>query len=245
MNRQNWILAVVVCLMIAGAGGVMARIKSSQKLGAPGVRTTAIVGSNRLKVEVPAGISGYTSEWMDVDDLTRQSLPKDTSFGQRRYTGSDGFETVANVVLMGGDRSSLHKPQFCLTGQGWVIDNDASSADVLPISEGGSYNLPVVKLVATKELNQNGQRVKYRGLYVYWYVADGVVSASTTGLQRMWWMATDLLRTGVLQRWAYVSYFSVCQPGQEEATFERMKSLIKVTVPKFQNPPKEAQVAGR
>lgn len=71
MNRQNWILAVVVCLMIAGAGGVMARIKSSQKLGAPGVRTTAIVGSNRLKVEVPAGIPGYTSEWMDVDDLTR------------------------------------------------------------------------------------------------------------------------------------------------------------------------------
>jgi len=105
--------------------------------------------------------------------------------------------------------------------------------------------LPVVKLVATKELNQNGQRVKYRGLYVYWYVADGVVSASTTGLQRMWWMATDLLRTGVLQRWAYVSYFSVCQPGQEEATFERMKSLIKVTVPKYQNPPKEALIGGR
>ena len=43
--------------------------------------------------------------------------------------------------------------------------------------------------------------------------------------------------TGVLQRWAYVSYFSVCEPGQEDATFARMEKLIAASVPAFQLPP--------
>jgi len=49
----------------------------------------------------------------------------------------------------------------------------------------------------------------------------------------MWWMFTNLMRTGTLQRWAYVTCFAACQPGQEEATFKRMKKLIASTVPQF------------
>jgi hypothetical protein len=45
------------------------------------------------------------------------------------------------------------------------------------------------------------------------------------------------LRTGVLQRWAYLSYFAVCAPGQEDAAFERMKNLIVHSVPEYQLPP--------
>ena len=55
--------------------------------------------------------------------------------------------------------------------------------------------------------------------------------------QRMWWLARDLLRTGVLQRWAYISYFTVCAPGQEEATFARVEKLIAASVPEYQLPP--------
>jgi hypothetical protein len=46
------------------------------------------------------------------------------------------------------------------------------------------------------------------------------------------------LRTGVLQRWAYVTCFSVCQPGQEEATFNRMKEFLAAAVPEFQLTPR-------
>ena len=53
---------------------------------------------------------------------------------------------------------------------------------------------------------------------------------------RILWLARDLLRHGVLQRWAYVSYFTICYPGQEEATFERMQKLITASVPEFQLP---------
>ena len=43
--------------------------------------------------------------------------------------------------------------------------------------------------------------------------------------------------TGVLQRWAYISYFTVCAPGEEDATFERMEKLIAASVPEYQLPP--------
>jgi hypothetical protein len=74
-----------------------------------------------------------------------------------------------------------------------------------------------------------------RGLYVFWFVAHN--EETTSHWQRVKWMTLDLLRTGVLQRWAYVSYFAVCAPGQEDAAFERMKNLIAASVPEFQLPP--------
>ena len=61
----------------------------------------------------------------------------------------------------------------------------------------------------------------------------------------MWWMADKLVRTGVLQRWAYVSCLAVCYPGQEEATYERVKKFIAASAPEFQLVPKpQAGVAG-
>jgi hypothetical protein len=108
----------------------------------------------------------------------------------------------------------------------------------VPIKRPISYDLPIVKLIATKQTELDGQRMIARGVYVYWYVADDALSASASGFQRMWWMTWNLVRTGVLQRWAYVSYFAACAPGQEDATFERIKQLIAASVPEFQLTPR-------
>jgi hypothetical protein len=70
-------------------------------------------------------------------------------------------------------------------------------------------------------------------------VADGEQTPSH--YQFMRWLARDLLRKAVWQRWAYVSYFAACAPGQEEATFEKVKTLVAGSVPEFQFPP----VAGK
>jgi hypothetical protein len=50
-------------------------------------------------------------------------------------------------------------------------------------------------------------------------------------------MLVHQLTSGELQRWAYVSFFTVCRPGQEDATFARIKPLITAAVPEFQLPP--------
>jgi hypothetical protein len=56
----------------------------------------------------------------------------------------------------------------------------------------------------------------------------------------MWWMARDLLCTGVLQRWASIGYFAQCARGQEDATFERITKLIAASAPEFQLVPRPA-----
>ena len=58
-----------------------------------------------------------------------------------------------------------------------------------------------------------------------------------TGSECGGWPGT-LFRTGVLQRWAMISYFAVCAPGQEEATFERLKKFIAASAPEFQLVPR-------
>jgi hypothetical protein len=45
-----------------------------------------------------------------------------------------------------------------------------------------------------------------------------------------------MVTRGVLQRWAYISCFVQCLPGQEEWAFERVKRFMARGVPKFQIP---------
>ncbi len=245
MNKQKWVVfTTALCLMAAGVG-LLSHLRSHQKLGRPGVKTVPIADGSSVRVVLPPHVLNYDSQEIEQDAIVTNTLPKDTCFGQRLYKAPDGFETAVNVVLMGTDRTSLHKPQFCLEGQGWSIDQAASLTTKVPIQRPVLYDLPVVKLIARKQTEIDGQRTLACGVYVYWYVADGALSASTSGFQRMWLMTWNLLRTGVLQRWAYVSYFATCAPGQEDATFERMKTFIAASAPEFQltPAPRETPVA--
>jgi hypothetical protein len=238
MKLKKWLLFSIALLLIGGTAGYLNHLRQHQALGLPGVKTHPVAGSIRLQVELPQHVLGYESLQVPVDEITSNTLPQDTSFGEMLYTAPDRFQMAINVVLMGTDRTSLHKPQLCLSGQGWMIDPAASEETTVPIERPFSYDLPVVKLVATGEKMVEGRHQTLRGVYVYWFVADDAMSASVSGFERMWLMASNLLRTGVLQRWAYVSCFSVCLPGQEAATFERMKKLIATAVPEFQLTPK-------
>src|SRR5450759_865383 len=164
-------------------------------------------------------------------DVVAGDLPKDTSYAGRLYTATNGLQINSTIILMGADRTSIHKPDYCLPGQGWSI-NEKTVVNI-PVAGPQNYQLPVAKwIIGNVYQTPDGQKHEVSGLYVFWFVADGEQTADN--YQRMWWLGRDLLRTGVLQRWAYVSFFSVCAPGQEDATFERMKKLIAVTVPEFQ-----------
>jgi len=136
--------------------------------------------------------------------------------------------------LMGTDRASIHKPDFCLTGAGWTIEH----IEIVPVTieKPEKYELPVIKLIAARVQNIEGIERKIHAVYVYWYVCGDKISSDPTGSGRMWSMAKRLLTTGVLERWAYITFFSPCLPGQEAETFEHMKKLIAASVPEFQIP---------
>jgi hypothetical protein len=237
MNKQKWIVLVAALALMGGAASLLRQLQFHQKLGRPAVKTSPIAGSQRLQVDLPARVPGYTNEVIEVGQLELDTLPQDTSFGRRRYWAPDGFAVFANVVLMGSDRTSLHKTEFCLEGQGWRIDRSVSAELKVRLDRPYPYDLPVIKYIASRELDINGEKRLFKGVYVSWFVADND-QFTARHWQRMWWMARDLITTGVLQRWAMVSYFSVCLPGQEDATFERMKKFMAATVADFQLVPR-------
>ena len=236
MKTQKWIMFLTAFALMAGSAGLLGQIHTHQKLGAPGVKTHALQNSARLAADLPEEVLDYTSQVKEIDEMTFKGLPADTSFGHRRYHAPDGFELDLRVVLMGYDRTSLHKPQFCLTGQGWQIDQTIETT--IAMEKPVKYDLPIIELVATG--TENGHRTAERAIYFYWYVAEDGLSGSAMGLGRMWQIAEKMVLTGTLQRWAYVSCFALCAPGREDATFERMKRFLAASVPEFQLNPKPA-----
>ena len=234
MKHQKWIILSVALVLIAGTAGALTWLRANQQLGRPGIKAEAIPGSVMMKINLPERVLDFTSTNVPEPQLVLDYMPPDTSFAERIYTAPDGFWVQTAIVLMGADRTSIHKPDYCLPGQGWIIRE--RSVVNIPVAGPQSYQLPVAKWVVGKSFQTpDGQKQEVSGLYVFWLVADG--EETPDNYQRMWWLARDLLRTGVLQRWAYVSYFSLCAPGQEDATFERMRKLIAATVPEYQLPP--------
>jgi hypothetical protein len=232
MSKQKWIVLVAALVLIGGAAGLLKRLQANQHLGQPAVKTSPIAGSPRLRVELPPNVPGYSSEIIEPDKLTLETLPQDTSFGTRRYTAADGFWTVTSVVLMGSDRTSIHKTEYCMEGSGWHINRELSESVKVQMNRPYPYELPAMKYITSREVEMNGEKRQVQGIYVAWFVADND-EFTADHWQRMWWLARDLLTSGVLQRWALVSYFSACMPGQEDATFERMKKFIATTAPDF------------
>ena len=242
-------------LVIAGGALFLGTWQHRHRLGSPGVRlisesilgvddtgpkrgstNTFIAATN--SIYLPARVGEFDSTPQPVSKTVLDWLPQDTTYGQRIYKTKDGFTIQANAVLMGKDRTSIHQPDYCLPMQGWVTVSKQLTS--IPVSKPRPYELPVMRMDSRQIFKgADGKEKSLSSVFVYWFVADNQLTANHR--QRMWWMARDLLRTGVLQRWAYVTYFSVCAPGQEEATYARMREFIATAVPEFQLTPAAAR----
>ncbi len=246
MSRQGKTIVAVFLLLVGASAVFLAWLSSAgQVLGQPGLRLAAMElrNENNLVVRtngvaLPAQVFDCTSKPTPVTQLELDWLPPDTTYGRRRYSFPDGTWIESSVVLMGQDRTSIHKPEYCLPGQGFTID--LREAVAIPIQQPHAYELPVMKLTTSKTArDRNGREVPLRGVYIYWFVADGKLA--THHLDRMWMMTKGRLSEGVLQRWAYVTYFAICNLGDEDATFDKMAKFIAESVPQFQTttgPPK-------
>jgi hypothetical protein len=238
MKTPQKILGAALLLLIAVTAFLLLHLKAHQRLGEPGIKTRSLADSKNLEVLLPETAANFTSEIMTNSEQMLLWLPSDTSFRVRRYRTTDGFWSDLSAVLMGSDRSSIHKPQICMTGQGWAIDNSKSHVESLPMTRPRAYDLPVNYVIASKVVKDDqGHELDLRGIYLYWFV-DGTHYTASSWRWMAWLLPRDLLLHGVLERWAYISYFSPCLPGQEAATLDRMKKLIAATVPEFQLVPK-------
>ena len=144
MTKQKWILVAVTLLMIGGASGLLVRLKANQKLGEPGVKTEPLPGGKNLRVVLPEWVLHYDSKELQQESVVTNTLPPDTSYGQRIYASKSqpDDQLLLNVVLMGADRTSIHKPQYCLEGAGYHIDNAATAETTIRIPRPQPCRIP-------------------------------------------------------------------------------------------------------
>ena len=77
-------------------------------------------------------IDGYTSAPVEVSEAERHVLPDDTGFDKRRYEDEDGNWFQVSMVIGGRSKSSIHRPELCLPGQGFqmMASRTAEAGDV-------------------------------------------------------------------------------------------------------------------
>ena len=229
-------MLVVALMMMAGTAAALTWLRTNQRLGTPGLKATPIPGSVMMNINLPERVLDFTSTNMPEPSLVVGYLPKDTSYTERIYTALDGFWIQSTAILMGADRTSIHRPDFCLPGQGWDI-GEKKPLDI-PINDQPPYHLKAVGWKLSQLVqDKDGQKVKVAGVYVFWYVSHNEETPDHNKMIE--WLTLDLLRTGALQRWSYISYFALCNPGQEDATMDRMTHFIAAQVPEFQLPLKQ------
>jgi len=242
MNRAAFQVFAGFVILVGLAAALLVRVRTHMVLGQPGVKVVQAPLYNEdsnlvatTSVYLPAKVGDCESVQMPITKVELGWLPPDTVYGRRLYQGADGFRSMVGVVLMGTDRTSIHKPQYCLQGSGEeIVGTEVIS---VPIAKPFPYELKVMKLSTRGSASDGAGHLTPRsGFFLYWFVTDGALTPSHE--RRMWLMGREMLTRGVLQRWAYISYFAQCVPGQESVLLERMKRFIAESVPEFQTTPR-------
>lgn len=167
-----------------------------------------------------------------VTAIEREILPPDTGYSRRNYVAlhQPGRQVFLSIVLSGRDRTSIHRPELCVTGQGWTIKGSFEHRFGYPGQPGAG--LPATVLRLEQEVGRDGRMVP--SLLAYWFVSSNRVVA--THVERMLLGAWDRLRYGRADRWAYVLVQTDALDG-EAAALARMQEIVAGTIPHFQKPP--------
>jgi hypothetical protein len=244
MRYRKWMVFGVTLGLIAGTAGWLGQMGARIKLEAPGVKVSPVelyqadgsLVSNRCVV-LPEEVPGFHTMKGGPTPEELTGLPADTTFGRNLYANSN-LEVQLTVVLMGTDHTSIHQPQYCLTAQNWNITN--SERIVLHIHRPHPYDMQAVRITAS-QASKSGQTLSCN--YVYWFVsAEKITAEEGARLRSMW---KNVLRNGIVERWAYISYFSRCLPGQEAANLEQLQKFIETTVPEIQTVAGEPVATGQ
>jgi hypothetical protein len=221
-----------VAIVAAGVAWATTRIDAQQTNPRTGVKLAAD-GLNPVALPNFIGLE-WAGQNAPVTQIERDTLPEDTGFSRKNYISlSDKNQQVfLSIVLSGRDRTSIHRPEICLVGQGWTIRRAAPHNFSVSRQPGGPLRLPATVLHIDREVTtRRGEKAVLPALFAYWFVgSDRVVG---THWERILHSTIDRLRTFQNHRWAYVVVQTHALDG-EAAALKRLQEVIDATLPAFQ-----------
>ena len=231
-GARAWPTAGAVVLAALGVSWAAHRLDAIQLSPRVGIRLAAD-GINPVPLPVYLG-TDWEGQDADVTPVEREILPPDTGFSRRTYVSLHDFNqrVFLSIVLSGRDRTSIHRPELCLVGQGWTIRDRLDHVFAWP--KGGPARVPATVLRIEREFTTaRGEKMKVPALFAYWFVgADKVVASNT---ERVIFSSWDRLRHLQAHRWAYV-VVQTLTPDGDAAAFARMQAVLDGTLPVFQEP---------
>ncbi len=196
-------------------------------------------------MRLPGGVNRFLGEPGVMSEEEKRLLPSDTEIVRMHYrTASYGPGTQDQVeftlVQAGTERRSIHRPEVCLTGQGWTLLKSVT----IPIEISPGQTLRVKDLWIEKTVQAPGKPPRpIRAHYLYWFIGTDVTTPNHG--ERIWLTTWDSVTRNVNHRWAYASalalvtdHFTPEEVGQRirdnDQTLEMLTSLIRDLAPKFQ-----------
>jgi hypothetical protein len=190
----------------------------------------------------PAELPSFLgTEWIgrraEVSAVEREILPADTGFARKNYVAvtNPTQQVFLSVVLSGRDRSSIHRPELCLVGQGWTVEATKGVRWSLPGRGGERREFPATLLRVRREIATPRGRTIVTQWVAYWFVGGDEVVATHAG--RMLRDGWNRVAHGRADRWAYVLAQTDGADG-EAAALARMQTVLDGALPAVQ------QVAG-
>lgn len=195
----------------------------------PDAKTNMESGVN---LTLPEQVGPFSGKAAEVSESERVILPADTEFAKMVYSSLGGEQVNCQVVLSGGEKRSIHRPETCLPAQGWT----KKTSQAIPIKLADGRTLEVMKLVISRPVEvQPGVRKELTSLFLYWFIGKDVTTP------HHWYriLHTDWDRVvhGVSHRWAYVIVSAPVLDGfvpgakNQEQTLDSLKKFIGEIAP--------------
>jgi EpsI family protein len=223
--RSSNLKQLIAVFVVLGAGVLATALTSNvTRVAEPGIR---LVDGKPFLAEEVGDWKGGPLE--GLSDKERAVLPADTEGARRIYQDKEGHQVYCSIILEGKDVTSIHRPELCLTGQGWILEKPRIERIPTPAAKEGA--VPVSRMNATRNFRtEDGRTGVVRSMFLYCFLGKDRVTASHP--QRIILTTIDRVFRSRNTRWAYIlvhvpmlSSATVGGPGNAET--ETLKVVTK------------------
>ena len=170
-----------------------------------------------------------------VHPQVKNNLPEDTRYITRKYLSADSQFIDMTIVTSGKDKRSIHRPERCLTAQGYFIEDRRSITVKVPRSKRKSVNVMKLRMIRTRtDLDTKESRTD-KLIVFYWYASVEHLTESNS--RRLFHTAWDRMILGKNYHWSYVLLHSPVtgdKPEDEEKAVKGLYTFIQQFFPKVE-----------
>lgn len=157
------------------------------------------------------GVCPACGSALDAISPGEKTLPPDTVILKREYSRPEEGRFVVSLVFSGATRNSIHRPEICLAGQGYAIEN--RRVVKVPVPGRGPLEMTVLD-VAQNVPSATGAGYRHEAVFAYWFASRR--RETPRSFDRIVWSAVDGIFGKTRPRWAYVSVQTERTGGSEE-----------------------------